>query len=68
MAFALAPLEQLLRPSCDDELAQRVGVARRTVIRWRNAGLSARVADRAACAVDLHPVVVWGDAWLQAPR
>lgn len=47
------------------ELATRLGVASRTVARWR----SGRVrlwpvdADRFAVRLGLHPCEVWGDAW-----
>jgi len=39
-------------------LAVRVSI--RTVCRWRAAGgLSERQADRAACALGLHPAEIW---------
>lgn len=44
-------------------LATILGVSRRTIFRWRQHGLNAVQADRAACRLDLHPGLIWGDAW-----
>jgi hypothetical protein len=44
-------------------IATRVGVNRRSVFRWRKAGLDYRAADRAACALGLHPSAVWPEWW-----
>lgn len=41
------------------QLADRAGVTRETCHRWMRHGLSANQADRAAIALDLHPLIVW---------
>lgn len=44
----------------DRRVALAVRVSIRTVTRWRAAGgLSERQADRAACALGLHPAEIW---------
>lgn len=42
------------------ELAQLIGVSRRTVTRWAAEGVPIVSADRAAMALGLHPTEVWG--------
>ena len=44
-------------------IAQAVGVSGRTVQRWKRAGLSCWVADRAATELALHPSEVWDGWW-----
>lgn len=44
-------------------LAEACGVTRRTVSRWRHRGLTWDKADKAACALGLHPASVWGGDW-----
>lgn len=47
----------------DHEIADLFGVHIRTIVRWR-AGehwLSVQLADRLACTIGLHPVLVWPD-------
>lgn len=44
-------------------LAERVGVTRRQVDRWRHEGFGIDAADRVATAVGLHPSMVWGSDW-----
>lgn len=46
-------------------VAELSGVSRRTVVRWRHYGIDVWSADRAACALGLHPWAIWGDEWLQ---
>lgn len=43
------------------EVAVRVGRTTRTVERWRTAGLTLDAADRAACALGVHPSAIWPD-------
>lgn len=69
MTTTLWPLAPLLdamgrpRPSITAAAAM-AGVDRRQLYRWRAAGgLSDREADRVACAMGTHPVLVWPD-WL----
>jgi plasmid maintenance system antidote protein VapI len=50
--------------------AEQLGVTRETVERWRTgrrSGLTPGNADRYACALGLHPGIVWGDAWWALP-
>jgi hypothetical protein len=74
--LSIAPLEQLLlrrygpqtdRWGCEvlsaAEVANLVGVDKRTVARWRAHGVDAHQADRAATAAGWHPIEVWGEAW-----
>lgn len=52
----------------DGEIARLVGVDRVTVMRWRQKGcLTIDAADRLACALDLHPIVIWGDDYVNLP-
>lgn len=44
-------------------LARRVGVSRRTVCRWQQAGLAIHTADAAAIAIGTHPAIVWPAQW-----
>lgn len=54
----------------DKEFARTIGVAARTVARWRHAGnrLPWPAADLAATALSEHPVRIWGDEWLALDR
>lgn len=49
-------------------IAELAGVSRRTVVRWRHIGIPLELADRAACALGLHPANVWGDQWWRVSR
>jgi len=42
-------------------LAERFGVGRQTIVRWRNEGamLNEILADRYACKIGKHPFEVW---------
>ncbi len=42
-------------------LAARIGVARRTVTRWRTNGLTDEQADNAAVMLGYHPLNIWTD-------
>ena len=48
-------------------LAERCGVTRRTIHRWKAEGLSVLQADRAAIAMGCHPSVIWPD-WFPRPN
>lgn len=50
-----------------DELAQRVGVSSRTLMRVMSATtISERVADRMAIRLGLHPILIWPAEWNRA--
>lgn len=62
--FDPAPLLRLALPLTDDgqdkEVGALLGVADRTVARWRRgAQVSLDIADRVAQALGLHPVNIW---------
>jgi len=45
--------------------AEMIGTTARNVNRWRkNGGIPWHSADKAAIALGLHPILVWGDEWL----
>jgi len=44
-------------------IARRLGVDRRTIYRWRDCGIPLHSADRAAMALGLHPLELFGDAF-----
>lgn len=46
-----------------EELAQRLGVTRRTVNRWTTRGIPVNNADKAATYLGFHPVTIWGFNW-----
>lgn len=64
--FDPAPLLALreLRGLSDPQIADRLGVSKRTVMRWRHGTHRAeeRTADRVAARLDLHPMLIW-DEW-----
>ncbi len=41
-------------------------VTQRTVCRWNVHGVPLIEADKAACHIGLHPMLVWGAAWTDA--
>ena len=45
------------------QLAEMIGVTRRTIHRWARDGVPASKADHAAIAVGSHPAYVWADQW-----
>lgn len=49
-----------------DIAADTFGVSVRTIHRWKQFGLGAIQADRAAVALNLHPLLLWGDDWANA--
>lgn len=44
--------------------ADMVGTSDRNVTRWKNEGIPWYSADEAAIALGYHPMLVWGDEWL----
>jgi plasmid maintenance system antidote protein VapI len=65
-----APLKRVLLRLQDsesltwDDLADRVGVTQRQLWRLLAANdLSERVADRIACRIGLHPLLLWPEEW-----
>lgn len=50
-------------PFSDRDLADVLGVNRRSVARWRRGGMPEPTADRAAVELGLHPSLVWPDWW-----
>lgn len=64
----LFPVDALVRAArVESRLALDAAIGRRPA--WANrmharGGLTVRQADEAAIALDLHPVLVWGDDWL----
>lgn len=70
-----APLQRVLRRMRAaesltwDELAERAGVTSRHLFRLLAApDVSERAADRIACRLGLHPVLLWPDEWLRCER
>ena len=61
--YSLAPLRRV-HPISAGQMAELVGVSRRTICRWQNSGLTETQADRAACALGTHPALVWPQ-WLR---
>lgn len=51
-------------PRTNALLAERIGVTRRTIARWRGQGLSIIQADRVATALHRHPMELW-PTWLE---
>lgn len=56
--FPLAPLRghRTVR-----QLAAEIGAHPKQIYRWADYGLDPWQADRAACALGLHPQIVWPD-------
>jgi hypothetical protein len=48
---------------CDGQAAVLLGVRRDDIPRYRRHGLTPRMADRLACHIGLHPLLIWGEAW-----
>ena len=48
----------------DQDIANSLNLHRITIVRWRdNARLSGPAADRAACALGVHPSWIWGNEY-----
>lgn len=56
------PLDQALGGTLAGQ-ATLLGVHDSQLSRWREDGLTDRMADRCALRAGLHPRNVWGDAW-----
>jgi hypothetical protein len=70
-ALPLKPLWDIARAQADDpgmsvvEFAHACRTTERAVTRWRSNGMVPWIsADEAAVALGLHPMLVWGNAWL----
>ena len=70
-SLPVEPLYELARRKADTadftqvEFANMIGVSERALHRWRErGGIPWTTADEAAIAIGLHPMLVWGDAWL----
>lgn len=49
------------------QLAKLVGTTRNTLMRWRRLdAIPIYSADRACAALNVHPMCIWGDDWLEA--
>jgi hypothetical protein len=48
---------------CDTQAATMLGVGRYAIMKYRSRGISPAVADRLACHIGTHPLLVWGAAW-----
>jgi hypothetical protein len=59
--FSMDALRAAAGPLTDGELAERFGVTRRTVLRWKRRCLDEWRADRWSIALGLHPSSVWPD-------
>jgi hypothetical protein len=59
--FDPAPVMAQLRGLTDREAAERIGADRQMVNFWRNGRrrMTEETADRAACALGLHPTLLW---------
>ena len=60
------PLDVVLGEQSERATAALLGVAPRTVTRWRLDGLTWAQADELAVRIGLHPLEVWGTAWWDA--
>lgn len=62
--FPVGPLLRLTDGN-QSALARRLGISRRTVVRWVARGwVSYVTADAAAVAAGYHPWDLWGETWL----
>lgn len=62
----LEPLWALIQPADQGALARRLGVARRTVVRWKANGVPLNRADAIAGSLGRHPSEIWGEQWWAA--
>lgn len=60
----LSPLRA--RVESNVALARYLGVPRRYVFRWQRDGITIHSAEKVCDAAELHPMEVWGDAYLYA--
>ena len=64
--FSFLELTQAAGTTNVSQLAEIVGVTRRTIHRWKQNGIPAHQADRAAINAGQHPGNVWPDQWWNA--
>lgn len=63
--FDYAPVEAIAGPDAVSELARRTGIDRSGLQHAKRTGLTVWMADVVAVrGLNLHPIEVWGDAWL----
>lgn len=53
-------------PGVPAQAAALLGVTPRSIHRYRREGLSPHLADRLAIAAGSHPILVWGQSWVDA--
>ncbi len=58
--------QDVVGPGVIAQAATLLDVSTRTLHRLRHTGLNPWTADRLAIAGGLHPLVVWGEAWMDA--
>jgi len=63
-------LEIRQHEECDTAFANRLGLNAKTVARWTKTErrIALNTADRIAHALDLHPLLIWGDEYTTAVR
>ena len=59
--WPLQPLFQAAGTTEFVELGYLTGFAARTIHRWEQSGIPDQAADKAACALGLHPYTIWPD-------
>lgn len=58
-----APVDALKGDIDDGTLAEKVGVDRKTIVRWRRHGVTWDNADRLAARLGWHAETLWPDEW-----
>ncbi len=58
--------QDIVGPGVIAQAATLLDVSTRTLHRLRHTGLNPWTADRLAIAGGIHPLVVWGEAWMHA--
>jgi hypothetical protein len=64
--LSIRPLLAAIDHIDDATTAERIGVDRMTVVRWKREGLNLRAADKAACKLGYHPYLIWGNEYWHA--
>lgn len=59
------PIGKWIALGTDNEFGRRVGVTRSVVQSFKIRGLSPYQADRIAVALNIHPILIWGDSFLE---
>lgn len=49
----------------DGDFADHLGVSRRAIVRWRQAGVTIDRAEQICDYFGVHPAEVWGAAWFE---